>query len=320
MNRRDLLKALGTLPVVGTLEGCMHGHSIPTPSNDTRVHSLQILLEGPFAVVLQKQSHRLTAFVPRLDPARKDLDHNFYFNDPETYRKRDEKSSGYRFELSGEGLHRYSDPNQDPYINPGFNDFVAETQKWTIPPSLVVLDLPIPRSINFGGRPLNVRFGKKALKPAGMMPTNFIFEYRVDEEEKVRMKCNQPEMHCDPSPHCPPGIRRFFFGVGPTIHDPKIREQHAITFFNFMLEKAFPELREKYELVYIEPSDYAEPGGSEGGSTRPTSFRPALEASPRVVPAVMNSTSPAARLLPVASLVDCQLGGFLVKTNTPPNG
>lgn len=320
MNRRDLLKALGALPIVGTLEGCMHGHSIPTPSKDIRIHSLQILLEGPFAVVLQKQSRRLTAFVPQPDPARKDLDHNFYFNDPETYRRRDEKSSGYRFELSGEGLHRYPEANQDPYINPGFNDFVAETQKWTIPPSLVVLDLPIPRSINFSGRPLNVKFGKKALKPAGMMPTNFVLEYRVDDEEKVRLKCNHSEMQCDPSPHCPPGIRRFFFGVGPTVHDPKIRELHAIAFFNFMLEKAFPELREKYELVYIEPSDYAEPGGGGGYSTRPAVFRHGLEASPRVIPAVMNSTSPVARVLPVASLVDCQLGGFLVNTNTAPTG
>src|SRR5256885_15434516 len=69
------------------------------------------------------------------------------------------------------------------------------------PPSLVVLDLPFPRSINFTGRPLSVRFGKKALKPAGLMPTDFILEYRVDEEEKVRLKCNQPEMHCRSEEH-----------------------------------------------------------------------------------------------------------------------
>jgi hypothetical protein len=320
MNRRDLLKALGALPVIGSLEACMHGHSNPTPS--TRIHSLQILLEGPFAVVLEKQSHRLIAFVPRPDPARKDLEHYFVFNDPASYKQPEEKSKGYRFELSGEGLHRYSNQNEEAYINPGFSDFSAETQKWTIPPSLVVLDLPIPRSINFSGRPLSVRFGKKALKPTGLMPTNFILEYRVDEEEKVRLKCNQPEMHCEPSPHCPPGIRRFFFGAGPVIQDPKTREQHAVDFFNFMLARSFPELREKYELVYIEPSDYPEPGGSgsSSGSTRPTSFRPEAEASPKLISAVMNPGSPVARLLPVASLVDCQIGGLLVGTNTGPTG
>jgi hypothetical protein len=318
MNRRDLLKALGALPVAGTLEACMHGHSNPTPS--TKINSLQILLEGPFAVVLQKQSQRLTAFVPLPDPARKELEHSFVFNDPASYKRPDEKSKGYRFELSGEGLHRYPNQNEESYVNPGFSDFSAETQRWTIPPSLVVLDLPIPRSINFSGRPLSVRFGKKALKPAGLMPTNFILEYRVDDEEKVRLKCNQSAMDCEPSPHCPPGVRRFFFGVSPISHDPKIRQQHAVDFFNFLLEKAFPDLQQKYELVYIEPSDYEEPGGGGAGSTRPANFRPAVEASPRVISAVMGPALPPARLLPVASLVDCQLGGFFVKTNTPPNG
>jgi hypothetical protein len=322
MNRRDILKALSALPVASALEGCMRGHSVPptAPSTETKVHTLQILLEGAFAVVLQRQSNRLTAFVPLPDSSRKDLAHHFCFNDPARRKEPNEKTRGFRFELSGDGLHTYysQDSHITPYINPGFNDFSAETERWILPSSLVVLDLPFPRSINFSGRPLNVRFGKKALKPTGMMPTNFILEYRVDEEEKIKLKCNQPDMDCSPSPHCPPGVRRYFFGVGPSMYDPKGRQQHAVDFFNFMLQKAFPELREKYELVSIEPSDYEEQGG--GGTVRPASLMQAMEAQPVLVPSVFNSDRRKARLLPVASLVDCQVGGIIVSTRTAPMG
>jgi hypothetical protein len=322
MNRRDMLKALSALPVVSALEGCMRGHSIPPPppSTETKIHTLQILLEGAFAVVLQRQSNRLTAFVPLSDPSRKDLVHHFCFNDPGKPKEPGDKRRGFRFELSGDGLHNYysQDSHINPYINPGFSDFSAETEKWIVPPSLVVLDLPFPRSINFSGRPLNVKFGKNALKPTGMMPTNYVLEYRVDEEEKVKLKCNQADMDCSPSPHCPPGVRRYFFGVGPTMYDPKGRQQHAVDFFNFILQKAFPELREKYELVSIEPSDYEEQNGNV--NRRPANFNLAEDSSPALVPAVLNSDGLKARLLPVASLVDCQVGGIIVNTRTAPNG
>jgi hypothetical protein len=325
MNRRELLKALGSLPVVGILQGCTRGDSDDTRSHskETKIHTLQILLEGAFAVVLQKQSQRLTAFVPLPDPSRKDLEHYFCFNDPEDPKKLSEKTKEFRFELSAEGLHTYygqgdQRKNIAPYVNPGFDDFSAETDKWFLPPSLVILDLPFPRSINFSGRPLDVRFGKKALKPFGKMPTNYILEYRVDEQQKVKLKCNQGEMQCSPSPHCPPGVLRYFFGAGPINHDPKKREEHAIDFFNLViLKKAFPQLQEKYEIASIEPSDYEEPGVS--GGLRPAAFKSSEGTSPAMLPAVL-SADKAARLLPVASLVDCQIGGILVGTNTGPTG
>jgi hypothetical protein len=325
MNRRDLLKALGSLPVVGVLQGCTRGDSDDkrSHSKETKIHTLQILLEGAFAVVLQKQSQKLTAFVPLPDPGRKDLEHYFCFNDPEDPKKLSEKTKEFRFELSAEGLHTYygqgdQRKNIAPYVNPGFDDFSAETDKWFLPPSLVILDLPFPRSINFSGRPLDVRFGKKALKPFGKMPTNYILEYRVDEQQKVKLKCNQGEMQCSPSPHCPPGVLRYFFGAGPINQDPKKREEHAIDFFNLViLKKAFPQLQEKYEIASIEPSDYEEPGVS--GGLRPAAFKASEGTSPAALPAILPADK-AARLLPVASLVDCQIGGILVGTNAGPNG
>jgi hypothetical protein len=322
MNRRDLLKVLGMLPIAGVLQGCARGDSTPapTPSKETNIHTLQILLEGAFAVVLQKQAQRLTAFVPLPKPGRNDLAHYFCFNDPENPKELNEKTKEFRFELSGDGLHTFSNQNQEknisPYVNPGFDDFSAETEKWNLPPSLVVLDLPFPRSINFSGRPLDVKFGRKALKKSGKMPTNYILEYRVDDQEKVKLKCNQGEMQCSPSPHCPLGVLRFFFGVGPLTHDPKARQQHAVDFFNFTLKEAFPELQEKYEIASIDPSDYEEPGMS--GRTRPVAFKEDVGTLPALLPAVLGSEDRIVRLRRVASLVDCQIGGIIVGTRTAP--
>lgn len=317
MNRRNLLKALGAMPLVSALEACGRGYSNPSPDRETKAHSLQILLEGPFAVVLQQKSRRLTAFVPLPDPARKDLAHEFYFNDPENGKRADEKSKGFRFELNGDGLHTY--PSSDVYINPDFNDFKAETEKWRIPPSLVVLDLPFPRSINFSGRPLRVKFGKNALKASGLMPTNYIFEYRIDEPGRVRLKCEGSE-HCEPSPHCPPGVMRYYFGVGPEIKDPKTRQAHAVAFFNFMLARAFPDLAQKYELAEIEESDYPMPGATSGGRAYPAGYERGREHGPVLMPTSLRRADAAPLLLPVSSLVECQVGGILVKTSSGAGG
>src|SRR6185437_16219608 len=324
MNRREPLKALGTIPVVSALGGCAHAHSSPSQNKGTKAHTLQVLLEGAFAVVLQEQSHRLTAFVPLPDPARKDLAHDFYFNDPQnpqhleekSEEKSKEKSKGYRFKLLDDGLHTYGKPDPVPYINPGFDDFSARTEVWHLPASLVVLDLPFPRSINFGGRPLAVKFAKGALKPTGLMPTNYVFEYRIDEESRLRLECDHSEMHCSPSTNCPPGVLRYYFGVGPNIKDFALRRGHAVAFFNFLLARVFPELAKKYEIAEIEPSDYELPGGN--GTRYPASLERKQDNGFGLRTASLRDTDPRARLLPVASLVDCQSGGFLVRTSAGP--
>jgi hypothetical protein len=317
MKRRDLLKALGVLPVASTLSGWANGQSESTqrPKTGGKVHTLQILLEGAFAVVLQRDIGRITAFVPRPDPKSAELAHYFYFNDPENRKDLGKQHpNGYHFELGEEGLRRYPKTDPDPYINPGFNDFVAETQKWTVPESIVTIRLPFPRSINFTGRPLEVRFGPKALKPRGMMPTNHILEYGVGEEHKIFMKCDDKEGHCATSPFCPPGVMRFYFGVRPIMNEPDDRQKHAVAFFNFLLERSFPELRQKYELAEIERAD---DDRQPPYSARPTRLVQE-ELTDLAVPAVLTSRDPKPQLLRVASMVDCQTGGILVNTRTAP--
>ena len=85
MRRREILKALATVPVASALGNCLQYRPSPTPTppKEKSIHTVQILLEGAFAVVLQKtKPNRLIAFVPRSEEENHGLDHNFYFNDP----------------------------------------------------------------------------------------------------------------------------------------------------------------------------------------------------------------------------------------------
>src|ERR1043166_1936326 len=151
MRRRELLKALATVPVASALGNCLQHRPTPTPTptpSKEKIHTVQILLEGAFAVVLQKNKpNRLIAFVPRSEEEDHGLDHNFYFNDPtkglpqETLRAARKEPAGMHFQLSEGGLRSYP----ETYVNPGFADFEAYTQKWRLPDRVVTLELPFPK-------------------------------------------------------------------------------------------------------------------------------------------------------------------------------
>lgn len=302
MRRREILKALATVPVASALGNCLQYRPspTPTPSKEKSVHTVQILLEGAFAVVLQKtKPNRLIAFVPRSEEESHGLDHNFYFNDPtvpqEAARAARKEPAGLYFQLSEAGLRNYP----ETYVNPGFADFEAYTQKWRLPDRVVTLELPFPNSINFSGRPLRVEF---TTGRSGHMPTNYILEYYVEEAEKVKLTCSQLGEKCAPSPNCPPGLLRYFFGVSPT--KAENAEKHAVEFYNFTLRRCFPEL-EEHLLTYIEPSEKSR--GRTSSALRP-----------RLLPGVLNGDSPSAHLLGVSAVLDCQSIGPLVHTNAGP--
>lgn len=313
MNRRDILKGLAALPIAG-VAGCKPEEKPepkpPAPS-EMRVRTVQILLEGAFAVVLQKGNpNRLVAFIPRAESGQDDLAHDFFFNNPAKPRPPVTKdAAGYQFELSTNGLRDY----RDPYINPGFQDFLASTEKWKLPPRVATIILPFPNSINFGGRPLDVTFNSKR---TGMMPTNHILEYYVDEPEKVKMSCTELGEHCEASPHCPPGVLRFFFGAAPHAQNSdEKRRAHAIKFFNFILSSSFPDLVEKYSLAKIGRSE-DEP--QTPPRSQPTSLSDSSNGA--VVPAVIGGTARRGSFLRVSETVDCQTGGILVRTASSPLG
>lgn len=303
MNRREILKAMAMAPFAKAFGNGLEPRtsSALEPSSSTRVHTVQVLFEGAFALVLRKDNpNRLIAFVPRLDHENPILAHDFFFNDPDAARPAVKGTEGYHFQLTNEGLRTYT----EPYINPDFKDFEATTEKWRLGERLVTVELPFPNSINFSGRPLNVEFksGRR-----GKMPTNHVLEYYVDEPEKVRLMCSQLEGKCSPSPNCPPGIIRFFFGVSPKSKDDE--REHVVKFFNLMLRANFPELEKRFELSHIDPSEENK-NKQPGYGAKP----------PRVSPAVYDSATPAVRLLKTAAVLDCQSAGLLVHTSSGPNG
>ncbi|HET9838960.1 MAG TPA: hypothetical protein VFR84_12050 [Candidatus Angelobacter sp.] len=299
MNRRDILKAIATLPFASTLAYSRESQKAPSQSKDDRAHTLQILLEGPFALVLQKgKTDRLTAFVPRAE--ERDLAHDFYFNDPTTPKAPLLKeSTGYVFQLSEAGLRKEC----DPYINPGLADFTAETEKWHLAERVVTLELPFPNSINFTGKPLHVRFATG--ERAGRMATNFVLEYYLEHPE-VTLNCPQLEGRCSPSPNCPPGIIRYFFGVAPRYKGDS--QEHAREFFNsVLLHKFFPDLERRYSISYIEPSFQHQNQGPPAGTAKPTK-------------AVFDPSFNHPNLLRVGAVLDCDLGGITVSTSAGPTG
>ncbi len=317
MRRRELLKALATVPVASALGNCLQYRPspTPTPSKEKDIHTVQILMEGAFAVVLQKSKlNRLIAFVPKSEEKDLGLEHDFYFNDPsspqEAARAARKEPEGLHFQLSEAGLRNYP----ETYVNPGFADFEAYTQKWRLPNRIVTIDLPFPNSINFSGRPLHVEF---ASGRPGFMPTNYILEYYVKEAEKVELTCSQLGGKCAPSPNCPPNVLRYFFGVSPikgqpTKKDDKDKDdkddeqEHAVRFFNFTIRQCFPEL-EEHLLKYIEPAEKSR-------------HRISSATRPRLMPGVLTSAEPSAHLLEVSAALDCQSIGPFVHTNTGPTG
>jgi hypothetical protein len=309
MKRRDVLKGLSALPVLGAV-GCWREVREPNPAPNVRTRTVQVLLEGAFSLVLHKNNpNQLIAFVPREEAGHPELAHTLFFNDPSKAQPRIEKeASGYQFELSTEGLRTY----EKSYINPGFNDFLADTENWHLPDRVVTLILPFPNSINFGGRPLNVTFTGN--RP-GSMPTNFILEYYV-ENPHIKMTCSQLGGHCEPSPNCPPGVARFFFGVAPSQKSPNTQQNHAKDFFNFTLRRCFPDLVSKYSLEHIDPSE------EMATPQNPRQQSMAMPRSPENLmrPAVLRSGEHAPRLQHVSETVDCQVGGILVRTNSGAAG
>jgi len=280
MNRRQLLQGLGVLPIA-TAVGCTGESQKPSP----RCHTLQITLEGAFAVVLRRQqsSYRVTAFSPaspRVPPPGIDCPKTLFPIEPHTFsfNGKPQPPGSYRFELLPQGLEL----TPRPIIDIGFHDFTAETERWRLATNFVAIDLPSPKTISFYGQPDVVVF---AFPPGGgrtgKMPSNHILEYQVE----------------DPKVGLPP----------QSDHDGK----HAVRFFNFLLCGFFPELVKNYS---ISRADYSRenPAGTRGAVIN--------ESHGRVIPAVLKYSETTPRLLMVSAAVDCRSGGIIVTTDQPPMG
>lgn len=281
MNRRELLKGLAALPMVSAWSCTRDGDR----QTSSKTHTLQIVLEGAFAVVIQgRKGNAIKAFSVK-DPAEP---HRFYFN-----QKEQDPNKSYSFDLYPNGLRKSS----FPAIDPGFSDFNAKTDKWRLGSDLVMIDLPCPRSIIFYGHRELATFANPPHR-TGWMPANHILEYDVTDASDIKMSCSEGVGLCRSSPDSPSGVTRFFFEIGPA--RPDINGQHAVRWFNFMLQECFPLLVKEYKVASI-----GEPERPSGASTN-------------LVPTVWKPDSRTVQLQQASYTLDCKTAGIIVSSDQPP--
>lgn len=286
MHRRDLLKALTTVPLAAALAGCERER--PKES-----HILEVHLDGAFAVVIQEnKANSILAFSPR--PKMGDEPHQFYFNG---YPKPEDPKKSYHFNLSAETRNRDSKVE----ISPGLNDFSFKTENWRVGDSLLSIELPAPDRITFSGHRSPVRFLSD--HRLAFMPTNHILEYDLKNKNLPKLECSESSLKCERSPDSFPGVTRFFFEIGPQRSlNPIQSREHAIGFFNYILQQSFPDLAEKYQLdpKYVRGMEYP-------------------EGTPRIVPTVFQYDFSYPLQQNASYAVDCEFAGPLASTKTLPS-
>jgi len=201
MNRRQLLKAMLSVPIAGALGGCRHEHKDHTSFPPSRGGTLQVILQGPFAVVIDTRNHyRIKAFVPYSD----NKDHEFHYAAPIDRDKnvfhekdKDEKDSKkfkqYQFTLEE---HNLETSDRMPYIDAGFADFTLHVNGWKPNPSnyFVALDLPAPDFITYRtSDPLQL--GRDSTGKVVVLRTSHVLQYRVrDFDDLKKVTVSSPQL------------------------------------------------------------------------------------------------------------------------------
>jgi hypothetical protein len=291
MHRRDVLKALATLPLATAFIGCEHEKH---EDDKDHANTLEVHLDGAFAVVIQEnKANSILAFSPR--PKTGDEPHQFYFNG---YPKPEDSQKSYNFKLSAATRER--DRDAQPQISPGLKDFSFQTEHWRVGDSLVTIELPAPRRITFSGHRSPVKFLSD--HRLAFMPTNHILEYDLKDPKLTKLECSESSLKCEPSRDSFPGVTRFFFEIGPqrSLNFVQSRE-HAIGFFNYILQQSFPDLA---KTSLLDPK-YAR--GLEYGET-----------DPKATSAVYHYGSNGSLLQDASYAVDCEFAGPQVSTTKPP--
>jgi len=324
MNRRRLLKQLLALPVATAVGGCGFFHPKQSP-----IKSLKILLQGPFAVLIQQnQKYRIKAYVPHDDK----YIHEFRYRDPSRNPLGEDKGqNSYEFSLGNDGLEI---SEESPYIDHGFDDFNPTISRYYPPEkAFVSLDLPAPDLISYIPPAEPVRFNDGTY---GKLPLNHVLEYRVKDVSKVKMEYrvkdgSKVKMHSrdlpgfsgpttcddlyknykaywktekeglDEGRHLDDMLARcsqskvatYFFGVGlPYTSDP----EHALTFFN---TKLLPILYGQDVIKNPPPNSLVEIKPAPCGQQRSTG------AMPMLMPAVYRPAVATPRLFMASSTQDC---------------
>jgi hypothetical protein len=295
MRRRDVLKGLATVPALSVFGSALDDDKRKKAPGKGPAGILRLILNGPFALVLEeKKPDRITFFCPK-DEQRL---HRFYVN----WQLKDDgkdQSHVFHFELPPDGLE-YS--KKHPYLDQCFKDITFTTDLWRKQEYFVTLELPIPDSIGFVSPLEPVIFeGNRH----GLMPLNNVLEYRMSDPDDVKLVSKneriatqpvtkltteyagycQKNRHKDPmaSEECSDlenefkrwdegDVRTFILGVGlEDSVDPQVAKRHAIAFYNKLIADSFPNVKGK-NLIQIGDGMSGTP--SRGAMLTPTVWNP----------------------------------------------
>jgi len=344
MKRRHLLQAMLTVPVVSALGGCRHEHQDKHfPSVPARGGTLRVMLQGPFALVLDTTNkNKITAYVPFTD----DQTHEFRFLDPSKPFSDEGGSSGkrnhYEFTLPKDYLEISDRP---PIIDSGFQDVTLNVTGWKAEPEkyFVSVELPTPDYITYVPPAIPVVMQDTEERRLAMTPTNHVLEYKIrefEDWEKIVLQSHQLKdrkpLRCqDLQPgfqehwkqmeksnvpdrqrtHMERALKRysetpcvmFFLGVGVSPNTGEAsRIEHALSFFNNKLLGGFPNAPEHDGMILEEV--YAKPCSSRTVKPSGTANHGAM-----LTPAVYRYPEP--RIRPVSASAfyftaadDCRAG------------
>lgn len=251
MQRRDLLKNLAMLPFAGMTyrqlaffaqakgPSALQTSPRATPASG----KLRILLEGPFALVMQaKQEPTITIVSPMMEPSKS---HHFLLD-----HKDKEHQKRHSISLLTEvGALKFNDTFPkiiDPLLTPSFT---WQSQDWdqANTDNLLDMNLPSPDSIQGGeipGREVTVFFQSNPNVPV-RMPSSLILEYTVTDTQKL-IELTDPMIGVE-RPQPTPGLLSYDMEVGlpfgPLGQDPDAGGGHAVTFHNDFLLPRFPSIK-----------------------------------------------------------------------------
>lgn len=339
MNRRHMLQAMLSVPIAGALGGCRHEHTDHHHFPPSRGGTLRVILQGPFAVVIDTKNHyRITAFVPytddRNDPSN---DHEFRYAAPinpdntNVFPERGAKRerNHYQFVLEGNNLETNE---RMPYIDVGLADFTLKVSGWL--PSekdyFVKLELPAPELITYRNEP--VQLGLTVDQRLVVLRTSHVLQYRVrdfDDLKKVTVRSSQlGERHPFSCADLGSVVRQHGATVGKL--DPE-RSQRMATEFDQCSNEPVSAL---FFGVGLPPSEHGNPGlpdhgrdffnnkllGAFPNAVDKEKFRlsdanvqvcgSGGRGNPMFVAAVQRYSMPQPRLVPVTSLTDCRASGL----------
>ena len=252
MNRRDLIKAALTLPILNATRGwtsiCSPSGPCPAPQS-----LFQLYLEGPFGLILHKDTANppnvtgITAFMP-VDPSHR---HHFAMQkQPQDIKKE------YSFALT----QTKPPATNSLCIDSAFGNFCVDSTSWSAKASskLLTIELAVPTRIipEQGFPPMPVVFKSSG---SGNWQRAFVLEYDLNvsplQLTNTTTGANIPLT--DPY---------YRFEVGLSRRDPdKPGNPHAKDFYNRTLLSFFPDLQKNDSYIVVDANDPSKPAPSKSG-------------------------------------------------------